>query len=142
MFARHFKVTLMFSVAVEDDLQRLFPVRENAVSAGDVIQNNQAREARLVMGALLADPAALELLLKNYVVSELCFLEPADVCPLVGVAERDEAEIVGPLLSRLPEEDRELLDWGDGPLDAAAEHLDVISENVDVQLVAATLVEV
>jgi hypothetical protein len=141
MFARHFQVTLMFSVAVEDDLQRLFPARENAVSPGDVIQNNQAREARLVMGALLSDPAALELLLKNYVVSELCFLEPADVCPLVGVAERDEAEIVGPLLSQLPVEDQAFLTWGEEPLDAA-EHLDVISESVDVQLVAATLVEV
>ncbi|HEX2202506.1 MAG TPA: hypothetical protein VHG91_04390 [Longimicrobium sp.] len=140
MIARHFQVRLHFTVALEDDLERAFPLPECG-AAGALGRERMALLARTVMGALLSDPAAVDLLVRNYVVSELCSLESADLAALVGVPLRDEAEIVGPLLERLSPEAKDFLTLGGEELDAP-EHMDLVSENVDVQLVAATLVEV
>lgn len=140
MLARHFQVRLHFTVVLEDDLERAFPLPKPGAPASPG-HARMLRQARVVMGALLSDPAALDLLVRNYVVSELCSLESADLAALVGVPLRDEAEIVGPLLERLPPEARDVLTCGGEEIDSP-EHMDLVSESVDVQLVAATLVEV
>lgn len=96
--------------------------------------------ARRFVAALLEHPDALDLLLRNHVVSEACVLDPEDLFPATGVPRRDEADILEPFLPCVPRGVVEELEfWGEQPL--SPDVMDLVTESVEVRLESASLAE-